>query len=169
MNISANDIENIIRIIEELDYNEVNIELEGLKIGIRKRESSPAAGTDDRNRPAIVRAADTQTTPAGAPPAASAAEANDGGMDDFGEIVELTAPMLGMFYRAPSPNDSPFVEVGSLVEPDDTLCLIEVMKLFNEVKAGVAGKIVEILADDGKLVEYGQVLIRIATHGKNAP
>jgi acetyl-CoA carboxylase biotin carboxyl carrier protein len=75
----------------------------------------------------------------------------------------VRAPMLGTFYRAPAPGAPSFVEVGQRVRADDTVCLIEVMKLFNSIKAGVDGVVTQILADNAKLVEYNQVLIVIST------
>jgi len=77
--------------------------------------------------------------------------------------VAVMAPMLGTFYRAPSPGAPSFVEVGQRVRADDTVCLIEVMKLFNSIKAGVDGVVTQILAENAKLVEYNQVLIVIST------
>ena len=75
--------------------------------------------------------------------------------------MAVAAPMLGTFYRTPSPGEKPFVEQGDKVSPDDTVCLVEVMKLFNSVKAGMAGTVEQILVENGTLVEYGQPLILI--------
>lgn len=77
--------------------------------------------------------------------------------------VVIRAPMLGTFYRAASPGDKPFVEVGQQVRSGDTVCLIEVMKLFNSIRAGVDGKVTRILHENGSLVEFNQALIVIAT------
>jgi acetyl-CoA carboxylase biotin carboxyl carrier protein len=76
--------------------------------------------------------------------------------------VPVRAPMIGRFYRSPEPGAPPFVEVGSAVEPDDIVGLIEVMKLFNQIKAGVKGEVVAIWAEDGQMVEFGQELMWIA-------
>jgi len=73
--------------------------------------------------------------------------------------IAIRAPMLGIFYRAPAPGEKPFVEVGQRVKADDTVCLIEVMKLFNSIRAGVDGEVVKIFADNSALVEFDQVLI----------
>ncbi|MGB9612932.1 MAG: acetyl-CoA carboxylase biotin carboxyl carrier protein, partial [Candidatus Margulisiibacteriota bacterium] len=73
----------------------------------------------------------------------------------------ITSPMVGTFYRAPSPDASPFVEVGDEVEPGKVVCIIEAMKLFNEIEAEVKGKVVKILVENGKPVEYGQKLFLI--------
>src|SRR5262249_59256650 len=96
------------------------------------------------------------TPPTGAPARqpAPAPEALDG-------LVAVTAPLLGTFYRAPAPDAAPFVEVGSVVEPDDTVCIIEVMKLMNNVRAGRRGRVAQICADNAALVEFGQTLVLI--------
>jgi acetyl-CoA carboxylase biotin carboxyl carrier protein len=73
----------------------------------------------------------------------------------------VRAPMMGSFYRSPAPGEKPFIEVGQSVAAEDTVCLIEVMKLFNSISAGVSGRVAEIRAENGALVEFGQVLIVI--------
>ena len=75
--------------------------------------------------------------------------------------MAIKAPMLGTFYRTPKPGAPPFVEVGVMVDEDDPVCIIEVMKLFNTVKAGVQGRIAKICAEQGQLVEYQQVLFLV--------
>jgi acetyl-CoA carboxylase biotin carboxyl carrier protein len=85
---------------------------------------------------------------------ASASPTQDG-------LVTIESPMLGTFYRAESPGAAPFVEVGATVEPDTTVCIIEVMKMMNSVPAGVSGTVVEIAARNGELVEYGAPLFRV--------
>jgi acetyl-CoA carboxylase biotin carboxyl carrier protein len=91
--------------------------------------------------------------PAGPEP--SAASANG--------ATTIDAPMLGTFYRASAPGERPFVDVGSKVDPDTVVCLIEVMKMMNSVKAGVAGTVVEVCATNAELVEHGEPLFRVAT------
>lgn len=76
-------------------------------------------------------------------------------------LVTITSPMVGTFYRAPSPESPPFVEVGDEVEPGKVVCIIEAMKLFNEIEAEVKGKVVKILVENGQPVEYGQKLMLI--------
>ena len=116
----------------------------------------------------------SQSEPAKAPaktaaPVASAAAAVRS-EDEIPEgLIALRAPMLGTFYRAPSPGAKPFVEVGDKVSPDDTVCLVEVMKLFNSIKAGVAGTVVKLLVENGAMVEHGQPLILIEHELINAP
>ena len=89
---------------------------------------------------------------------AVAAPADDRLPDNY---VDVTSPFVGSFYRSPSPDTPAFVEVGSVVRPGQTLCIIEAMKLMNEIEAECAGTVVEIFAQSGKSVEYGQKLFRI--------
>jgi len=90
-------------------------------------------------------------------PAAEAGPPSEAG----GDLVDVTSPFVGSFYRSPSPDTPSFVEVGSVVRTGQTLCIIEAMKLMNEIEAECAGTIVEIFAQNGKSVEYGQKLFRI--------
>jgi acetyl-CoA carboxylase biotin carboxyl carrier protein len=108
-----------------------------------------SAGTD--------RPAPAASGPAGTPAPAAAVPA----IAVAGDHV-IAAPFVGVFYRRPSPDQPPFVEVGDRVKAGDTVCLIEVMKLFNSITAGVDGTVTAIEAEDATLVEYGQVLMRIA-------
>ena len=75
--------------------------------------------------------------------------------------LEITSPMVGTFYRAPAPDEPPFVNTGERIEKGDTVCIIEAMKLMNDIEAEVAGEVVEILVENGDPVEYGQVLMRV--------
>jgi acetyl-CoA carboxylase biotin carboxyl carrier protein len=114
-------------------------------------------------RGTVVREAVVAAAPAAAPaaspqPAAHAKSAADAG--DPNEVI-VTSPFVGTFYRAASPESPPFVEVGASVKKGQTLCIIEAMKLMNEIEADLAGTVVEILAENGKSVEFGQKLFRI--------
>jgi acetyl-CoA carboxylase biotin carboxyl carrier protein len=80
---------------------------------------------------------------------------------ESGDIVEVTSPFIGTFYRAPSPDAPMFVDIGSVVKANQTLCIVEAMKLMNEIESEVAGTVVEICVQNGKAVEYGQKLFRI--------
>ena len=97
----------------------------------------------------VAAATPAPTSPAPATPAPAA------------EGPEVKSPMIGTFYRKPSPDADSFVEVGSVVEPETVVCIIEAMKVMNEIKAEVKGTIAEVLLEDGKPVEYGQALFRI--------
>jgi acetyl-CoA carboxylase biotin carboxyl carrier protein len=97
------------------------------------------------------------------PPALSgSAQVADASADaPGGDHADVTSPFVGSFYRSPSPDSPPFVEVGSVVRPGQTLCIIEAMKLMNEIESEFAGTVTEIFAQNGKSVEYGQKLFRI--------
>ena len=80
------------------------------------------------------------------------------GVEDLEDTLTLTAPLVGTFYRRPAPGDEPFVSPGDIVNPGDTLCFIEAMKVMNEINAEEVGRVRRVLADDGEAVEYGQLL-----------
>lgn len=80
---------------------------------------------------------------------------------DFNDIKEIKSPMVGVFYKAPSPDSQPFVNIGDRIKKGDTLCIIEAMKLMNEITAEVDGEIIDICAENGEIVEFGQTLFKI--------
>ena len=120
------------------------------------------------NAPRTVTVAPAQTAPAAAPAAPAAAPAveaapvaaADAGAD-FNAAKMVTSPMVGVFYASPSPTDPPFVTVGSKVKKGDVLCIIEAMKLMNEITAEEDGEIIDICATNGSVVEYGQILFKM--------
>jgi acetyl-CoA carboxylase biotin carboxyl carrier protein len=120
---------------------------------------------DEGSRIRIVRghvvqhAVHAAPAPAGAPHARAAA-ATEAVLDDPSS-VEVTSPFVGTFYRSPSPDAPSFVEIGSVVRHGQTLCIVEAMKLMNEIEAECSGTVVEVLAQNGKPVEFGQKLFRI--------
>ncbi len=117
--------------------------------------ADPAAGTETAGQ-----AATSAAEPSSTDTAATAAVNQD--------LVEVSAPMMGVFYAAPSPDSEPFVHVGDSVRAGDTLCIIETMKLMNEVVAETDGTVAEILATDGDLIEYGACLMKIDVSGDSA-
>ena len=129
---------------------EVAIELEGVKIKIKA--AAPA--------PVIAAAPSAAAAPAAsaAPAAAAAAETETAPADDLPAGTQVKSPLVGTFYSSPSPDEPPFVLVGQEVREGDTLCIIEAMKVMNEIKAPCSGKVVRIMAQPGDLVEYNQLL-----------
>lgn len=110
----------------------------------------------------VVQAVVPAAAPAAPAPAPTApATAQDGTPVDFNNLKEVKSPMVGMFYQAPSPEADPYVRVGSRVKKGDVLCVIEAMKLLNEITADTDGEIVDVCVENGQLVEYGQVLFKI--------
>ena len=128
---------------------EVSIEAEGVKI--RVKASAPA--------PVIAAAPAASPAPASqsAAPAASA-ESETAPADDIPAGTQVKSPLVGTFYSSPSPDEPPFVLAGQEVKEGDTLCIIEAMKVMNEIKAPCSGKVVRIMAQPGDLVEYNQLL-----------
>ncbi|MYG81935.1 MAG: acetyl-CoA carboxylase biotin carboxyl carrier protein, partial [Gemmatimonadetes bacterium] len=93
--------------------------------------------------------------------AEASAPAGDAAESPSADLVDVTSPMVGTFYRAPSPEAPPYVDVGAKVAAGDVLCVIEAMKLMNELECEVSGRIVEICADNAEPVDYGQLLFRV--------
>jgi acetyl-CoA carboxylase biotin carboxyl carrier protein len=147
--LTAADVAEIMRIVEQSKFDELNLEIDGVKLTLRRAGASggftQSVTTPEAPRPGVA-------------PAQKSAPAAAAACDE--EIKEITSPMLGTFYRAPKPGSPPFVEVGSLVDEDSVIAIIEVMKLMNTVRAGVKGVITEILPADETLVEFDQVLMR---------
>jgi acetyl-CoA carboxylase biotin carboxyl carrier protein len=111
--------------------------------------------------PPILPAMAAAPLPAAAPAASAGAAAAAAGADVF----QVTAPMVGTFYRAPNPNAPPFVQVGDIVKKGQVICIIEAMKLMNEIESEVAGEVLESPVSNGQPVEYGEVLFRLRLTG----
>ncbi len=105
--------------------------------------------------------APTTTQPQAAAAPAGGKTDSAGGADDSEQFVFIKSPTVGTFYAAPSPDDPPFVQVGDEVKPDTIVCIVEAMKVFNQIPAEVSGTIVEILVNNGDPVEYGQPLFKV--------
>ena len=160
---TAADIETLVELFDQSDWKELHLEFGGLEIYLSKdaarRLASPAATPSCTTvlSPARVAEVDAPSFAPGSPPVCASVSAP---MIDP-RWVAVKAPNLGTFYRAPKPGAAPFVEVGQAVAADSELCLIEVMKLFTALRAGAAGVLRRICANDGELIEYDQVLFYI--------
>ena len=155
IDLTHDDVAKILKIIDEAAHlDEVELEFAGLRLHVR-RDASP--GESVRRTAASAPAPVPAPTSAAVPPK----EAPVADAQAPAGAVAVRAPMLGTFYRAPSPGEKPFVEVGQHVKAGDTVCLIEVMKLFNSIGAGVDGTVVAIPAQNGALVEYNQPLVYV--------
>jgi acetyl-CoA carboxylase biotin carboxyl carrier protein len=152
--LSDDDVREILRIIDESDLDELRIDTDGFSLHVRKR-ATPA----DENETDSQSHASGPPAPPRAPPAPPDKNETDSQSQDG--LVEIPSPMLGTFYRAESPGAAPFVEVGARVEPDTTVCIIEVMKMMNSIAAGVSGTVAEVCSNNGQLVEYGEPLFRV--------
>ncbi|MGH8325593.1 MAG: acetyl-CoA carboxylase biotin carboxyl carrier protein [Steroidobacteraceae bacterium] len=149
MTLTAKDVAEITRLLEESSFDELMLELDGLKLTLRRNGVAAAA-------------AQTASPDAGRMAGAAPAVGPSPPIAVDGATHDINAPLLGTFYRAPKPGSEPFVEVGSTVEEDTIIGIIEVMKLMNAVRAGTRGRVVDILAQDGALVEYGETLMRVS-------
>jgi acetyl-CoA carboxylase biotin carboxyl carrier protein len=156
-------IKELIGIMRENDLLEIEIKHGDDKIFLKRSQGQPSVFAPVQVVPQAFPAgpqppAVTAAGPAGpnsTQPAAPAMQAPAEAM------VEIKSPLVGTFYAAPSPDSEPYVEVGSPVEPQTVVCIVEAMKVMNEIKADAAGKIVEILVENGQAVEYGQPLFKV--------
>jgi acetyl-CoA carboxylase biotin carboxyl carrier protein len=150
MPLSDDDVREILRLIDESNVEELRIETEAFSLhvlrgaaGARLPEPGPAPGLA------------AAPTPSQAPTSEEALDSAADGM------LTIEAPMLGTFYRAPAPGETPFVDVGTPVDPDTVVCIIEVMKMMNPIPAGVSGTVAEICVENATPVEYGQPIFRV--------
>ncbi len=166
MKTDLNYIKKLIKIIESGDINEIEIEEEGTRLKVVK--SRPSENTS----PQFISYAPPQVmaSQAGAPAAASVQtdspqskteEKKEAAVMPGNELIEIHSPIVGTFYRAPSPNADPYTQVGQQVTKGSVLCIIEAMKLMNEIECEHSGKIVKIMVENGQPVEYNQVLFLI--------
>ena len=157
------DIKVIVDLMKKNAVSEFEMEEGDFKIKLKRDSGKPRKGETvvvQEAAPMILPAA--AAAPVAAPVATAApAPATQAAAAPVAEGPEVKSPMIGTFYRKPSPDADSYVEVGSVVEPDTVVCIIEAMKVMNELKAEVKGTIAEVLVEEGKPVEYGQALFRI--------
>lgn len=168
------EIQDLIKFVARAGVTEVEIEQKDFKLTIKsempkgrgKKEEQvvqtiqvPAAMPQAMVQAAPVAASAPAPAPAAAPAPAPAPAPTPA--EDTSNLIEVKSPMIGTFYRRPSPDKDVFAEVGDVIKPGDTVCVIEAMKLFNEIEAEVQGKIVKVLVDDNSPVEYDQPLFLI--------
>ena len=148
------EIQTLIKLVSTSNIDEVAIERENFKINIKKNEVKTVA-----QQVLPVAAPQMQPAAIAAPAPVAAQEASPEA--ESSNLVEIKSPMIGTFYRKSAPDKPAFVEVGDTVEKGQVICIIEAMKLFNEIEAEVSGKIVKVLVDDSKPVEYDQPLFLV--------
>ena len=156
MHLDHDQLNQLLDKLAESDIQEFRLEGDDFRLEVR------------RNLP--VAAAATQMVPVAAPPAPaleiktqseSSSAAPPAAAGTRADLVDVTAPMVGTFYRAPAPGEAAFVEIGNRISAGQTICILEAMKLMNELEAELSGEVVEILVDNGTPVEFGQVLMRV--------
>ena len=149
------EIQALIKFVAKSGAQEVSLETEDFKINIKTGS--------DAEQPTIIQAMAPQAPLAmtAAPAPAAAAPVNEAPADDNSNYITVKSPMIGTFYRSANPEADAFVKVGDEVNPGDVVCIIEAMKLFNEIESEVSGKIVKVLVDDQTPVEYDQPLFLV--------
>ena len=169
---NINDIQDLIKFVAKAGVNEVEIEKKDFKIVI-KSDYMAKKKTNFKEEPTIVQqqipVGNIAAQPIAAPPAPAAPTAAPAQEsvpaakkeEENSNLITVKAQMIGTFYRSPGPDKDPFVEVGSVIKPGDKLCIIEAMKLFNEIESEVSGKIVKVLAEDQSPIEFEQPLFLV--------
>ena len=156
------EIQSLIKFVAKSGASEVKLEMEDIKITIRTGSTGSAPETTIVQQipmaqaPVAAAPMPVQETPAPAAPAQDAAPA-----EDDSKYITIKSPIIGTFYRKPSPDKPPFVEVGASISQGDVLCVIEAMKLFNDIESEVSGKIVKVLVEDSSPVEFDQPLFLV--------
>ena len=154
----SKELLNLIRFVAKAGVSEVKYKTKDFEINIK----TPLAGSEAVSYvPQPVAYQAPAAAPVAAPAAAPAAETKTESTSDDSKYITIKSPMIGTFYRKPSPDKDVFVNVGSEVKNDTVVCVIEAMKLFNQIEAEVSGKIVKILVDDASPVEYDQPLFLV--------
>jgi len=173
MELTEEEINQILRLIDGSDFNELHLEMGDLKLTVMK--GGYGGSVQQRDRPELTNQLNKVTVQADTETAleeevqeekaeAQGRQAGDVSVVEEG-LVPIKASMLGIFYRQPEPGATPYVDLGSFVEEDNTVCLLEVMKVFSAVRAGVSGYIRKICAESGDMVEYGQTLFLVEPEG----
>lgn len=156
------EIQSLIKFVAKSGASEVKLEMEDIKITIRTGSTSATPETTIVQQipmaqaPLAAAPTPVQEAPAPTPPAQEAPAA-----EDDSKYITIKSPIIGTFYRKPSPDKPAFVEVGSDIKQGDVLCVIEAMKLFNDIESEVSGKIVKVLVDDSSPVEFDQPLFLV--------
>jgi acetyl-CoA carboxylase biotin carboxyl carrier protein len=168
--LTADDVEDVLALIESAGFDVVELETPDFKTAVRREATARAAAAPPGAgaTPAEASAPAAPAPPAAAPetPAAEAAPASGNGHSPPPEgMVDITAPLVGTFYRSRSPGAPPFVDVGSAVGEETEVCIIEAMKLMNYIPAGVRGTVTEVLAENEQAVEAGTPLFRVDPDG----
>jgi acetyl-CoA carboxylase biotin carboxyl carrier protein len=164
-----NELRELLTVLNQTDISELTLKSDSFELTVRKEmrvgdrsfasTPIPIGGAES---PAVIAPISIPVTPAAMVPAANGTPSPPTSAPLVNErLVSISSPMVGTFYRSPAPDEPPFVEVGDRVRSNQTVCIIEAMKLMNEIEAEIAGEIVEILVQNGESVEYGQVLMRV--------
>jgi len=168
MTLSETDVLHILRLVEESSFDSLQLEYGDVKLAVSKSGNfvpqvaqAPVQAAEEASAvpaPVVTKAAENLDQSA---PPVEAARKQEAPAAASSSLVAVEAPVVGVFYAAPEPGAEPFVQIGSEVDVDTTVGLVEVMKVFNGVSAGLKGRIVEVCVEDSQLVEYGQPLFMV--------
>ncbi|MGC6482940.1 MAG: acetyl-CoA carboxylase biotin carboxyl carrier protein [Synechococcus sp.] len=157
MQLDHEQLHRLLEVLSASDIQEFRLEGDDFRLEVRRNlpgvamAAAPVAAV--AAAPAVPMQVSHEVSAPSTPPPAVPASRSD--------LVDVTAPMVGTFYRAPAPGEPPFVEVGTQINVGQAVCILEAMKLMNELESEVAGEVVEFLVDNGTPVEFGQVLMRV--------
>ena len=163
MDLSFTELRELVAALNQTDIAELTLKGADFELTLRKQSAlSPPAAFPE----AVVREGLTASPALPKPPSSSTAEMAPSVPPPItppvdANLVEITSPVVGTFYRSSAPDESPFVEVGDLIQMNQIVCIVEAMKVMNEIEAEVAGEIVEILVQNGEPIEFGQPLMRV--------
>jgi len=159
------DIERILELVRQHDLAEFELEKDGLKLRVRKAGGGPVFHTGPMPSMPLVPMPNVTTVPPvpALAPAPASSPASTADIDDSMELAVVKSPIVGTFYRSPEPGAAAFVEIGQRVKKDQVLCIIEAMKLMNEITSEYEGEIVSAYVENGKPVQYGERLFAIKT------
>jgi len=163
MKLDHEDLNRLIEKISTSDIQEFSLEGEDFKLEIKRNSfaGNQSANNFVANDSFINPVTSSQKTSNNDIPAISTPEITQVPPPGRSDLVEITSPMVGTFYRAAAPDEEPFVEVGSSVKVGQTICILEAMKLMNEIESELNSEVIEILVENGTPVEFGQVLMRV--------
>ncbi len=158
MDFSLEQLHELVTVLNKTDITELTLESGDLRLSIRKSETKVTSTLPTPIALSTVAQANVIDSTSINPVTYASTIADS---LPAKKLIEITSPMVGTFYRSPSPDDAAFIEIGDTVKKGNTVCIIEAMKLMNEIESEASGKIVEILVENTQPVEYGQVLMRI--------
>lgn len=159
MNLNFDELRELITTLSQTDIAELTLKSDAFELTVRKGETGMVTSVSQMAvSPPVVQTPVATATPI-APAVPPASESSPPPLEQ--KLEEIKSPMVGTFYRAPAPDEAPFTEVGTRIRVGDTVCIIEAMKLMNELEAEVSGEVVEILVENAQPVEFGQVLMRV--------
>lgn len=162
MSVDFQELRELLSAISKTDITELTLKSDDFELTLRKDSAAYPAKDANVIEQEMFSAAPVATkTATNLEPTAIATEPAASSPIDQSKLLDVTSPMVGTFYHAPAPDDPPFVAIGDRISSGQTVCIIEAMKLMNELESEVSGQIVEILAKNGEPVEFGQVLMRV--------